>query len=85
MINTNFPQYDFTYKILETFFDSGSMLVEFIPTDTKLPGLTYNIPIDASFDANNIKEYLIKYAPNEKWFAQEVILQHGDVLRGLEG
>lgn len=83
--DTNYPQYDFTYKVLNTYFDSGSILVEFTPTDTKLPSMTYNIPIDASFDVNNMKEYLKKYAPYEKWFAQEIILQHGDILTGSEG
>ena len=80
-----FPEYDFTFKVLNTYFDMGSMMVRFTPVDTRLPALDYNVPIDALFNPADVKTYLKRYAPNQKWFAQEQILNHGTTLDGLEG
>lgn len=77
-----FPKYDYTYVIEQLLFDQGTMLVKFTPTDIRLAPVTYNIPIFADIDVNNIKPYLDNFAPNDKWFAQDTILNHGSTLVG---
>lgn len=81
----NFPKYDFSFKVLGLHFDAGTMLVKYTPTDIRLSSVDLAILIDATFDMTDLKGYVAKYAPNDKWFAQDMILQHESTLIGAEG
>lgn len=76
-------KYEYTYKVVSIAFESATMLVEYTPVDVKYTTITYNLPILATFDINNVKAYVDQFAPHEKWYAQDMILQHGDTLLGL--
>lgn len=80
MIQNTFPQYDFTFEILETRFEQGTINVRYIPVNTNLTNYEYNIPILPTFDPNNLKEYLSQWTPNDRWFAQETILNHSNLV-----
>ena len=77
-----FPKHDYTYSIEQLLFEQGTMLVKYMPVNTALPSVTINIPIWPGLDLNNMKPYLDNWAPNDKWFAQEMILNNGDSLLG---
>jgi hypothetical protein len=78
----NFPTYDFTYTVQSLHFDQATMLVEYSPVDTTLTKLSFAIPILANFDPANLTDYVTKWAPYNKWFAQKMLLTHGDNLIG---
>jgi hypothetical protein len=78
----NFPKYEYTFTIQSLHFDQATMLVEYSPVDTRFTKLSYAIPILANFDPANLTEYVSNWAPYNKWFAQEMLLTHGDNLVG---
>lgn len=84
MLNENpvYPTYDYTFKILNLFFDKASMAVKFIPTNTSLTAFEFALPIRPEMDVNNLKPYLDNFAPNDRWYAQEVILANSNTLMG---
>lgn len=75
-----YPEYDFTFVVEQLLFEQGAMIVKYIQTDTRLTAYSYNIPILPDIDANNMKEYVKTWAPRDRWFAQETILNSGDAL-----
>ena len=75
-----FPVFNYTFTVEQLLFDQGTMLVRFLPTDTTLSACVLNVPIWPSMDMNNIKAYLDNFAPNEKWYAQQIILNHTATL-----
>lgn len=77
-----FPQFDYTFTIQQLLFDQGTMLIKYLPTNTALSAIVLNVPIWPSMDMNDMKTYLDHFAPNEKWFAQQIILNHSDQLIG---
>lgn len=77
-----FPKFDYTFTIQQLLFDQGTMLIRFLPTNTALSAIVLNVPIWPSMDMNDMKTYLDNFAPNEKWFAQQIILNHSDQLIG---
>lgn len=77
-----FPQFDYTFTIQQLLFDQGTMLIKYLPTNTALSAIVLNVPIWPSMDMNDMKTYLDNFAPNEKWFAQQIILNHSDQLIG---
>lgn len=75
-----YPDYDFTFVVEQLLFEQGTMIVKYTPTDTRLTAYSYNIPILPDIDPNNLKEYVKTWAPRDRWFAQETILDSGDAL-----
>lgn len=75
-----FPTYDFTFVVEGLLFEQGAMTVKYTPTDTRLTSITYTIPIQPDININNLKPYVAKFAPNNKWFAQEIILNNSSSL-----
>ena len=77
-----FPKFEFTYTVEQLLFDQGSMVVRYLPVDTTLSAIVLNIPIWPSIDMNDLKAYVSNFAPNDKWFAQQMILNNGSQLTG---
>jgi hypothetical protein len=75
-------KYEYTYKIQQLFPEQGSMLVEYTPGNTSLMKISYNVPILIDFDINDMATYLEKYAPHDRWYAQELILNSSEILLG---
>lgn len=78
-----FPTYEYTFKVITINYETAHFLVEYTPTDTKYTKITYNLPILPTFDINDVAAYVEKFAPHDKWYAQDIILQHGDALLGI--
>lgn len=79
-----YPQYDFTFEIVQTLFEQGTVIVKYIPVNTNLTNYEYNVPILPTFDTNNLKEYFKQWVPNDRWFAQETILNNTNLV-GVTG
>ena len=77
-----FPKYTYTFTVLSLNFDSSTILVEFTPTDTRFTKITLALPIMANFNLSSLETYVETWAPHQKWFAQEIMLNHGDALIG---
>ena len=77
-----FPVVDYTFTVEQLLFDQGTMLVKYLPTDETLTSITLNIPIWPSMDLNDIKAYTMNFAPNDRWYAQKVILNSTSQLMG---
>jgi len=75
-------KFDYTYTVQKLLPESGSMLVEFTPTDTTLTKIVYNIPIKVEMDINDIAGYIDIWAPQDKWYAQYLILNSSHILLG---
>lgn len=80
----DYPKCEYTYKVISISFDTAHFLVEFIPLDIKYAKITYNLPILTTFDIDTIGEYIEQWAPYDKWYAQELILLHGDTILGIK-
>jgi len=50
--------------------------VKYIPNDTRLTSISYILPIEPDFDANNMARYVDRWAPRQQWYAQDMVLQH---------
>jgi len=79
-----FPKYEYTFIIEQLLFEQGTMLVKYMPVKETLISVTYNIPIWPGIETSEIKIYVDKWAPHEKWFAQETILSMGSNLLGVK-
>lgn len=77
-----YPDYDFTFVVEQLLFEQGSMIVKYIPVDTRLTSFSYNIPILPDIDLNDMKNYVKTWAPKDRWFAQEMILNNENTLLG---
>ena len=77
----NFPKYDYTFKVINTFFESGMIEVKYTPKDESLISVTISIPVLADFDINNLDSYLELWAPYSKWFSQEIFIKHEEALK----
>jgi hypothetical protein len=77
-----FPTYDYTFTVEQLLFDQGSMAVRYLPVDVNLSAIVLYLPIWPSLDLADMKTYTDHFAPNDKWFAQETILNHGNTLTG---
>lgn len=84
MTELEYPHYEFTFEILETKFEQGTIQVKYTPVDTSLTVYEYNIPILPSFDVNNLKVYVSQWAPNDRWFAQKTIIANVNLV-GVTG
>ena len=80
MTEPNFPDYDFTFVIEQLLFERGIMVVKYTPVDNTLTSISCTVGIWPDMDINNLKPYLAKWAPKDKWYAQEMILKHGHIL-----
>lgn len=78
----NFPQYEYTHEIVALMFESGAVEVKYIPQDTRFTIFTFIIPLLPTFDPSNVSEYFKQWAPFDKWYAQEVMIQHKDSFLG---
>lgn len=74
--------YEYTFKVQTLMPESGSMIVEYTPANTALMKITYNVPILLDFDINDMTAYMDKFAPHDKWYAQELILNQSNILLG---
>lgn len=75
-------KYGYTYKIQQLLPEQGSMLVEYTPTNTSFMKITYNIPILVDFDINDMGTYMEKFAPHDRWYAQDLMLNQSHILLG---
>jgi len=80
-----FPNYDFTFVIEQLLFEQGSMVVKYTPTDVRLTSISYAIPLLPTIDFNNLKAYVAEWAPKDKWFAQQTILESSNQLLNAAG
>jgi G:T/U-mismatch repair DNA glycosylase len=80
MTDNEYPKYEFTFEILQTLFEQGTIHIKYTPLNTNLTVYEYNIPILPNFDPNNLKQYVAQWAPNDRWFAQETILNHTNLI-----
>lgn len=77
-----FPKYQYSFVVQNLNFDSSNIVVEFTPANTELTKITLSLPIMANFDPSTLQTYVDTWAPHPKWFAQEMILKHGNNLVG---
>jgi len=77
-----FPTYEYTYTVEGLLFDQGAVAIRYLPTNTNLPAVVLNLPLWPSMDINNLAAWVARFAPNEKWYAQEMILNHGNTILG---
>lgn len=70
----NFPKYEYTFKVVNLYFEAGTIEVEYTPVDTKLTKITFNLPVTPTFDKNNMESFVEIFAPHYRWFAQEKML-----------
>lgn len=77
-----YPEYDFSFVVEQLLFEQGTMVVKYTPTNTTLTSYSYSIPILPTIDMANLKEYVKEWAPKDRWFAQEFILNNANTLMG---
>jgi hypothetical protein len=77
-----YPKYDYTFKVLNLMYERAGMNVRFTPVNTQLTAFELVLPIRPEMDVNNLKPYLDNFAPNNQWYAQEIILAHSTTLMG---
>jgi hypothetical protein len=77
-----YPQYTYNFTVLRFNYESSSIVINYIPTNTELTSISLAIPILANFDPANLETYVDFWAPHQKWFGQQVMLTHGDALIG---
>lgn len=76
----DFPQIPFTFEVKALNFDTGTIHVRYLPEDSRLIAVEYVIPILNTFDPADLANYVKRWAPFDKWHAQNVILQHGSAI-----
>jgi hypothetical protein len=77
---TDFKKYLYSFEVISIQYERASFEVKFIPNDPTLMSITYGLPFDADFDITQLASYVERFAPHDKWFAQEMILNHGNAL-----
>ena len=80
-----FPEYEFTYEVTAIHFEIAQFDVMYTPVDSKLTSISFSLPILPEMDVNNLTPYIKKFAPHQKWYAQEVILNHSQIILGATG
>ena len=85
MIDTVWPQEEYTVEISKTLFERGQIELLYKPVDANLTHIAYCVPVTPDFDINNLKAFADNWAPYDKWYTQKIILQHGDDLVGTNG
>lgn len=80
-----FPEYEFTYEVIAIHFEIAQFDVTYKPVDQRLTAISLSLPIFPDMDVNNLTPYIQKYAPRQKWYAQEVILNHSQLILGATG
>ena len=78
----NYPTYAYRYEIVSISNEAVNpgIVVKYIPENTNLTSISYNIPILYDFDANNMTQYVDRWAPRQQWFAQEMVLNHSETI-----
>lgn len=77
-----YPKYEYTFKVVSLSADQGCMLVDYLPKNPSLTKITLNLPILANFEPSKLEELVDSFAPNNKWFGQETILNYESILVG---
>lgn len=77
-----FPEIEYTFTVEQVLFESGTILVKYMPVNESLASITYNIPIWPDMDLNNLKPHVNRWAPFDRWYAQSLILTSGNTLLG---
>lgn len=80
-----YPEYEFTFVIEQLLFEQCSMVVKYTPVDARLTSISYAIPIQPTLDLADLKTYVSQWAPKDKWFGQQMILEHENVLLNAAG
>lgn len=78
----DFPTYEYTCTVENVLFEAGTIVVKYLPTDTRFAAQTLHLPIWPDFDINDKMTYFAKFAPHDKWYAQEMILTHEAAIKG---
>ena len=76
----DFPKMPFTFEVKAVNFEAGTIHVKFMPSDSRFTFVEYMVPILATFDPSDMMTYLTQWAPFDKWFAQKMLLEHGDQI-----
>lgn len=79
-LNPTFPRIDYTFDIKSVSYDRAQIQIVYKPVDTSYSFITYEIPILPNFDLNDLASYVDTWAPFDKWFAQKIILEHGNTI-----
>lgn len=80
-----FPEYEFTFEVVSIHFDLGQFNVLYKPTDTRFTHVELSLPILPVMDMNDLLPYVKEFAPKQKWYAQQVILDNSNTLLGAKG
>lgn len=81
MADIVFPEVPFTYEIKGVNFENGTIHVRYLPNNQQYTAVEYLVPILPTFNANDMQTYLKNWAPFDKWFAQQTILDNQTVLQ----
>lgn len=82
-------QYEYTYKIKQIDVHNGTVLVEFMSTDTNLTSYVLNLPSclyeEDGITRKPIEDIIKLYAPHTQWENQEILVeQYNDLLHKTE-
>lgn len=77
----------YTYKIEQLDITYGNMSIKYLPDDTSLTALSYNIPIQFNEDGTQkpLVENIDMYAPYREWGAQKFLKDNADTLLNSSG
>jgi hypothetical protein len=78
----NYPKYEYTFEVTNTFFESGTFEVKYMPKKETLMSVSYTLPILATFNVTDIGSYVDNWAPHDRWFAQEFIIKNENLMKG---
>lgn len=77
-----FPKYPYTYLVVAAHYERGTLEVKYMPNDSRLIFISYVLPIEPDFDPTNLTTYVDRWAPHDKWFAQDMLLKHSADIVG---
>lgn len=77
-----YPKYEYTFKVVSLSAETGTILVDYLPKNESLAKITINLPILANFDPSKLEDLVDAFAPHNKWFGQETIINYESVLLG---
>lgn len=80
-----FPEYEFNYEVVSLHFEVAQFNVLYKPVDPRLTNIELSLPILPNMDLNDLKPYVKMFAPNDRWYAQLVILDNSSKLLGAKG
>lgn len=77
----------YTYEIYKLNYSNGHFEVRYIPSDTALTAITWNVPVVFKEDGTRmeLEENINMFAPYREWAAQKFMLENTDTLLNATG